>query len=165
MYKSDSRSSGKSVDKFLLSLDAGAFGALYRVLIGLAAIPAVRLLLGSEGSDWALVPFLLLVLALLRVVPAVIRKVVPFSAELLEAWYVRRRMAKAYDSYQWRKLIWIGFGLASYVAISGQHRPVYIALSILCLVAGAAATARWHALAADNKRPKPTARKIKIAAA
>src|SRR5689334_6149246 len=87
MYKSDSRSSGKSVDKFLLSLDEGAFGALYRVLIGLAAIPVVRLLLGSEGSDWALVPFLLLVLMLLRVVPAVLRKVVPFSAELLEAWY------------------------------------------------------------------------------
>jgi hypothetical protein len=165
MDKSESRSSGKSVDRFLLSLDEGTFGALYRFLIGFTTIPAMRLLLGGDGSDWMLIPFLLLVLVLLRVVLAVVRKVLPFSAELLEAWYVRRRMAKAYDSYQWRKLIWIGSGLASYVVISGRHRPVYIALSIFCLVAGAAAAARWHALAADNKRPKPTARKIKIAAA
>ena len=31
MHKSESGSSGKTVDKFLLSLDEGAFGALYRV--------------------------------------------------------------------------------------------------------------------------------------
>jgi hypothetical protein len=64
MHKSESRSSGKSVDKFLLSLDVGAFGALYRVLIGFMTIPVMRLLLGSDGSDWTLVPFLLLVLVL-----------------------------------------------------------------------------------------------------
>ena len=76
-------------DKLLLSLDEGVFGALYRVLIGFATIPAMRFLLGSEGSDWTLVPFLLLALLLLRVGLAVVRKVVPFSAELREAWSVR----------------------------------------------------------------------------
>jgi hypothetical protein len=151
-------------DKLLLSLDEGAFGALYRVLIGFATIPAVRLLLGSDGSDWAVVLFLLLVLLLLRVGLAVVRKVVPFSAELREAWSVRRRNAKLYDSYQWRKLMWIGAGLALYIAVSGQYRPVEIALSMFCLIAGAAATVRWRAVAADSKFPKPTARKIKSAA-
>ena len=165
MHNSESRSSAKNVDKFLLSLDEGGFGALYRVLIGFAAIPAMRLVLGSDGSDWMLLPFLLSVLALLRVVPAVVRKAAPFSAELLEAWYVRRRMAKAYDSYQWRKLVWIGGGLALYVAISGQHRTVYMALFVFCLASGAAAMMRWHAVASDSKLPKPTARKIKVAAA
>ncbi len=165
MHKSESRSSGKSVDEFLLGLDEGALGALYRVLIGFTTIPVMRLLLGSDGSDWTLVPFLLLVLVLLRVVPAVVRRAVPFSAELLEAWYVRRRTAKAYDSYEWRKLMWIGAGLALYVAISGQHRPVHIALSMFCLVTGAGATVRWRAVAADSKLPKPTARKIKSVAA
>jgi hypothetical protein len=164
MHMSEIRSSGKSADEFLLSLDEGAFGALYRVLIGFTTIPAMRLFLGSAGSDWTLVPFLLLVLVLLRVVPAVVRRVVPFSAELLEAWYVRRRTAKAYDSYQWRKLVWIGAGLALYVAILGQHRPVHIALSMFCLVTGAVATVRWRAVAADSKLPKPTARKIKSVA-
>jgi len=165
MHKTESRSSGKSVDTLLLSLDEGAFGALYRVLIGFTTVPLMRLLLGSAGSDWTSVPFLLLMLMLLRVVPAVVRRVVPFSAELLEAWYVRRRTAKVYDSYQWRKLIWIGAGLALQVAISRQHRPVQIALSMFCLVTGAAATVRWHAVAADRSLPKPTARKIKSVAA
>jgi hypothetical protein len=165
MHESESRSSGKSLDEFLLSLDEGAIGALYRVLIGFTAVPVMRLLLGSDGSDWTLVPFLLLVLVLLRVVPAIVRRVVPFSAELLEAWYVRRRTAKFYDSYQWRKLMWIGAGLALQVAISGRHRPVHIALSMFCLATGVGAALRWHAVAADSKLPKPTARKMKSAAA
>ena len=111
----------------------------------------MRLLLGSDGSDWTLVPFLLLVLLLLRVGLAVVRKVVPFSAELQEAWSVRRRKAKLYDSYQWRKLMWIGAGLALYVAVSGQYGPVQIALSMFCLITGAGATVRWRAVAADSK--------------
>jgi|SRR5882724_1037910 len=165
MHKNESVLRTGTVDKFLLRLDEGAFGALYRVLIGFTTIPVMRLLLGNDGSDWTLVPFLLLVLVLLRVVLAVVRKVVTFSAELREAWSVRRRTAKLYDSYQWRKVMWIGAGLALYVAVSGQYRPVHIALSMFCLVAGAGATVRWRAVAADSKFPKPTARKIKSAAA
>jgi len=165
MRKSESASELGTIDTFLLSLDEGAFGALYRALIGFATIPAMRLLLGSDGSDWTLVPFLLLVLLLLRVVPAVVRKVVPFSAELREAWSVRRRKAKYYDSYQWRKLMWIGSGLALYVAVSGRYWPIPVALAMFCLITGAAATVRWRAVAADSKFPKPTARKIKSAAA
>ena len=165
MRKSESAPKIGTVDEFLLNLDEGAFGALYRVLIGFTTIPVMRLLLGSDGSDWTLISFLLLVLLLLRVVPAVVRKVVPFSAELREAWSVRRRKAKLYDSYQWRKLMWIGAGLALYVAVSGRHWPVQIALSMFCLIAGAGATVRWRAVATDSRFPKPTARKIKSAAA
>jgi hypothetical protein len=153
-----------SFDEFLLSLDQGLFGALYRVLLGFATIPAMRLL-GSDGSDWTLVPFLLLVLLVLRVVLALVRKVVPFSAELREAWSVRRRTAKLYDSYQWRKLIWIGAGLALYIAVSGRYWPVQIALSAFCLSTGAIATIRWRAVARDSRFPKPAARKIKSAVA
>jgi hypothetical protein len=163
--KSDSESKVGTFETLLLNLDEGAFGALYRVLIGYTTIPVMWLLLGSDGPDWTSVPFLLLVLLLLRVVPAIVRKVVPFSAELREAWSVRRRMAKLYDSYQWRKLTWIGAGLALHVAVSGQYRPVQIALSMFCLVTGAAAMVTWHAVASDSKFPKPTARKIKSSAA
>src|SRR3954468_4446964 len=115
MLKSESASKVGTVDKFLLSLDEGACGALYRVLSGFTTIPVMRLLLGSDGSDWAVVPFLLLILLLLRAGLAVVRKLVPFSAQLREAWSVRRRTAKLYDSYQWRKLTWIGAGLALHV--------------------------------------------------
>jgi hypothetical protein len=159
MRKSEIAAKVGTVDKFLLSLDEGALGALYRVLIGFITIPVMRLLLGSDGSHWTLAPFLLLVLLLLRVVLAAVRKVVSFSAEVREAWSVRRRTAKLYDSYQWRKLIWIGAGLALYVVVSGQYWPMQIALSILCLFTGAGATLKWRAVAADSRFPKPTARK------
>ncbi len=154
-----------TADRFLLGLDEGGFGALYRALIGFATIPAMRFLLGRDGADWTLVPFLLFVLLLLRTGLAVVRKVVPFSAQLREAWAVRRRMAKLYDSYQWRKLLWVGAGLAVYVVLSGRYRPVQVALAMVCLIAGAAATVRWRAVAADSRFPKPAARKIKAAAA
>jgi hypothetical protein len=160
MRKSESASKVGTVDKFLLRLDEGALGAMYRVLIGFITIPMMRLLLGSDGSDWTLVPFLLLVLLLLRLALAVVRKVVSFSAEVREAWSARRRTAKLYDSYQWRKLVWIGAGLALYVVISGQYGPMQIALSMLCLFTGAGATLKWRAVAADSRFPKPTARKI-----
>jgi hypothetical protein len=154
-----------TIDKFLLNLDEGAFGALYRGLIGFAIIPAMRLLFRGWGSDWTLVPFLLSALLLLRLGLAVVRKVVPFSGKLQEAWSVRRRTAKLYDSYQWRKLIWIGAGLACYVAVSSRYGPVPIALCVFCLVAGASATVRWRIVSADSRYPKPMARKIKSASA
>ena len=165
MPKSESAPKIGAVDKLLLELDEGVFGALYRVLIGFTTIPAMRLLLGSEGSDWTLVAFLLLVLLLLRVGLAVVRKVVPFSAELREAWSVRRRKAKLYDSYQWRKLMWIGAGLALYVAVAGRYWPIQIALSMFCIITGAWGTMRWRVVESDSKYPKPTPKKIKNVAA
>src|SRR5689334_371589 len=116
-----------TMDRFLLNLDEAPFGAVYRALIGFATIPAMRLLFGGDGSDWKLAPFLLFVLLMLRTGLAIVRKVVPFSAELQEAWFVRRRTAKLYDSYQWRKLVWIGAGLACFLAVSGRYGPVQIA--------------------------------------
>ena len=165
MPRSESAPKVGTVDTFLLNLDEGAFGALYRVLIGFATIPVMRFLLGSEGADWTLVAFLLLVLLLLRVGLAVVRKVVPFSAQLREAWSVRRRKAKLYDSYQWRKLMWIGAGLALYIAVSRRYWPVQIALSMFCIITGAWGTMRWRVVESDSKYPKPTAKKIKIVAA
>ena len=39
-------------DKLLLSLDEGAFGALYRVLIGFAAIPARLTCYNLDRQGW-----------------------------------------------------------------------------------------------------------------
>jgi hypothetical protein len=153
------------IDKFFLSLDEGPSGALYRLLIGFAILPAMHHLRSSSGSDWCLVPSLLSALLLLRVGLAVVRKVAPFSAELQEAWSVRRRTAKRYDSYQWRKLTWVGGGLACYIVGFGFYRPVPIALSLFCLAIGASAMVRWHIVSASSEFPKPMARKMKSAAA
>lgn len=153
----------RSVEKTLLWLDQGILGALYRGALGFAVIPTLRLLTGKDGAEWILIPFLFLVLFALRLASAIARKLLPFSAELREAWSVRRRTAKYYDSYQWRKLTWIGTGLGMYVLISGQYRPVSIALSILCLIVGLAATWKWRALAMGSQYFKPVARKLTIA--
>ena len=152
-----------TTDKLLLVLDQGPVGALYRGLIGFVTIPAMRLLSGGDGYEWTLVPFFLFILLLLRVGLAIVRKVVGFSLELQEAWAVRRRMAKLYDSYQWRKLMWIGAGMALYVVVSDSYRAVPVALSVFCLITGAAAGLRWRVVSVDSRFPKPRARKIKTA--
>jgi hypothetical protein len=139
----------EAIERALLHLDIGAAGALYRVAIGFATLPTMSLFLGSDGSDWTVVPFLLSILLLLRIVPAVVRKLMPFSRAAQEAWAARRRTAKQYDSYQWRKLLWIGLGLALYTAISGHLSTSPIVICAFCLVAGAAGTLRWHAVSAN----------------
>lgn len=141
----------RTIERFLLNIDDGAIGALYRVAIGFATLPAMSLLLGNDGSGWTVVPFLLSVLLLLRVIPALVRKLVPFPDAVQAVWAERRRMAKRYDSYQWRKLIWIGVGLALYIAVSGQFSPSRIVVCSTCLLAGAAGMVRWRAVSANDQ--------------
>ena len=139
-----------TIARALLNIDDGAFGALYRALIGFATLPAMSILLGNDGSDWTVVPFLLSILLLLRIVPAVIRKLVPFSGAMREVWAVRRQTAKRYDSYQWRKLTWIGVGLALYITASGQFSPSLIVVCCTCLLAGIAGMVRWRSVSPNG---------------
>src|SRR5205807_1578420 len=92
---------------------------------------------------------------------AFLRKLLFFSHELREAWSVRRRTAKLYDSFQWRKLMWIGVGLSLYLAVSNRYTAIQIGVSMFCLITGACGMLRWRAVVADNRYPKPTARRIK----
>lgn len=153
-----------SIERLLLKIDEGAFGALYRVMVGFAVLPTLSLLLGDDRPDWVLVPYLLFVLLLLRVIPMFIRKVLPTSDALREAWAVRRRLAKRYDSYQWRKLMWIGAGLALYMAVTGELSAVRLAVGSVCLVAGAAGMARWHAVSSASQPARPPTAKAESVA-
>jgi hypothetical protein len=137
-----------TIETVLLNLDHGALGALYRVAIGFAIVPAISLRMGNDISEWTVILSLLAVLLLLRIVPAVIRKLVPFSRPLRDAWAARRRMAKQYDSYQWRKLIWIGIGLSLFTAVSGEFSPLRSVVCSICVLAGVAGMATWHAVSA-----------------
>jgi hypothetical protein len=142
-----------TIDRFLLKLDDGVFGGVFRVLIGFSILPAMSLLLGNEVSEWTLIPFILAILVLVRVIPAIVRKLVPFSTEVRNVWAARRRIAKRHDSYQWRKLMWIGIGLAMYMVASGQFSPYRIVICAACLLTGATGMARWRAVSADGKHP------------
>jgi hypothetical protein len=134
-----------SLEKLLVGIDAWPFDALHRAAIGFVTLPLMSRVCGDDCSGWMLVPFLLGIFSMLRVVPAIVRKVVPFSDAVRRVWTERRRLAKRHDSYQWQKLFWIGAGLASYTVFSGRVSAARIVVSTTCLLAGALGLARWRA--------------------
>jgi hypothetical protein len=105
----------------------------------------------KEDSGWFLVLWFLCVLIALRVLPAVFRKLLPFTREVEAIWAQRRRAAKRYDSYQWSKLFWFGIGMACYVAVSGGWDGILGALTVFCTIGGGVGFAFWRIrCAAEN---------------
>jgi hypothetical protein len=136
----------KSVERLLVGFETRPWDILYRALIGLGTlwIESRLVMRGVADSDWLLVPVLLAVFLALRVIPVVVRKLVPFSKSAQEVWVQRRTMAKRYDSYQWQKLLGLGIGLALCTVISGQLSTARIAVTTFCFVCGAVGTIIWH---------------------
>jgi hypothetical protein len=131
-------------ERMLISLDSGLSGAILRVALGLAVLPAFRMLSGGRDGIWiTLILFVALLLAL-RLVPAVLRRLLPFSREAKDAWRERRDVAKQHDSYQWQKLFWIGLGMLPHVVISGDLRPGELVLTVFCLIGGCAGLLFWR---------------------
>lgn len=137
----------RPVENFLLRFDAPPWDTLYRAAIGFAAPSVLSRLWGEDRSGWALVVLLLGILAALRLVPAVMRKLVPVSGTVKRVWQERRQLAKRFDSYQWRKLFGLGVGLSLNMAISSHIRVSTIMVSVFCLLSGALGLIRWHAVA------------------
>src|SRR5262249_50691567 len=107
-------------DRILLLIEQPPWSALYRMGVGIAMVPLFSRLSGGNASEWWLVAWFVGTLFALRLMPAVLRKALPFSSATKAVWYKRRQDAKRYDSYQWTKLLWIGIGLAGYVFIWGE---------------------------------------------
>ena len=135
------------LDQVLIALETSPWDAVQRVAIGFVMLPVLSRIWSAEPPVWVSVPFLLFVLLMLRLVPAAIRGLLPFSNSVRTAWSERRQIGKRYDSYQWKKLFWIGVGLTSYTVLSGQFTPSAIAVSSICLLSGALGLARWRAVA------------------
>jgi hypothetical protein len=125
--------------------------ALWRIAIGFFLIPSFAAWKSGGGADWLIVPFFLFVLFVLRVVPAVLRHVLPFSKDLQAHWFRYRILAKRYDSYQWRKLLWLGLGIAAYAVLLGQARGVQGVLAFVCVAAGALGALRWRHVAQTDQ--------------
>lgn len=131
------------LERFLVRLDSGPWSAVSRVALGFAIAPVFRMIAGGDDQIWlALVLFLALLIAL-RVVPALLRGVLPFSAETRSIWSQRRQIAKLYDSYQWQKLFWIGLGLFAFGAIGGLHTGEQV-ITVFCLIGGAVGLLLWR---------------------
>ncbi len=137
----------KSIERLLVGLDTRPWDIVYRVLIGVATLLIESRFVIERGiahSDWVLVPLLVTVFLILRAVPVVVRKILPFSNSARGVWAQRRTMAKRYDSYQWQKLLGFGIGLALYTLISGQLSTARISISTFCLACGTVGTIMWR---------------------
>lgn len=131
------------IERLLVRLDERPWDAIHRIVLGAGTIPAVSILFRALPG-LSLVAFFVLMLMALRIVPVIVRKLVPFSKEAQTTWYTRRQLAKDDDSYQWQKLLWIGSGLAAYLVIARETDPIPVALAAACLVSGAAGLVAWR---------------------
>jgi hypothetical protein len=139
----------KSLERLLVGLETPPWEILYRAALGYGALLVASNFSKRDRavSEWVLVPVLLAIFAALRVAPLIVRKLVPFSKSAQDVWVQRRGKAKRYDSYQWRKLLGFGIGLAVGTIISGWFSPSRILVSSFCLIGGVAGTIRWRATA------------------
>lgn len=123
--------------EYILALiELPPWNALYRIGIGAAIIPTYVYIFDSISS-WHLVLWFISILMLIRILPAFIRKVIPFSRDLKSIWSERRMMAKRFDSYQWQKLFWLGIGMGGYGLTLDQTSKVSTILTVFCLINGA----------------------------
>ncbi|MGL3213599.1 hypothetical protein [Bradyrhizobium sp. BR 1433] len=102
-----------SFERFLINLDTWPAGAFLRIGLGLCILPVFRLLSGGDDRIVvALTMFLALLLAL-RLVPAVCRRVLPFSREAKDLWFKRRNLGKRYELLPVAKAVLDGPGHAA----------------------------------------------------
>jgi hypothetical protein len=131
------------LERFLVRLDSWPWSAASRVVLGFAIAPICRAIAGSHDQVWVELALFIALLIGLRVIPALLRGVLPFSAETRAVWFQRRQIAKLYDSYQWQKLFWVGLGLLAFDAIGGPQTGEQV-ITVFCLIGGAAGLLLWR---------------------
>ena len=131
-------------ERFIALLDDYPWSGFYRVGLGYVMLPSFSLLCGKDFHDWCVVGVFLGTLFALRLVSAVLRKVLPFSNEVKAIWAERRQMAKRFDSYQWQKLFWLGVGMACYAMISEKFGGAVGVLAVFCLTSGGLGVLFWR---------------------
>jgi len=137
------------LERMLVGLDNWPWSAMSRVALGLGIPPLFRALPGSRDAVWVSLALFVGLLIVLRAVPAVLRRVLPFSAEAKDVWAARRNTAKQYDSYQWQKLFWIGLGLLPYAVAGAGLRTGELVVTVFCLIGGGAGLLFWHRVSAE----------------
>jgi len=145
--------------RMVLALEIPPWDSAYRALLGYGMIPAYLHLFGATHAPWKLFVFFLALLVALRIVPGVLRRMLPFSREVKNVWAERRALAKRYDSYQWRKLFGLGLGWLVYLLVAGKAQDVSLFLAIACLASGALGQLFWlkrsKAIAAQTSPATP----------
>src|SRR5262245_24255703 len=126
----------KAIERFLVNLDDTPWSAVHRIAVGLGIPPIFRAL--SVNTNYVSVSLLafIVLLVVLRLVPAVLRRSLPFSLEAKKTWAERRNNAKQFDSYQWQKLFWIGVGMVPWAFVGNGLTKGELLLALACLIGG-----------------------------
>lgn len=138
------------LERLLVNLNAQPWHCFWRMVLGAAIPPLFRVFTGREGSVVISLTLFVGLLVLMWLIPAVLRRLLPFAQETKQIWKDRRAIAKRYDSYQWRKLFWIGLGLLLHGLIgSGLNRGEWVIASI-CLIGGGGGLYFWQKVSAEQ---------------
>lgn len=124
--------------------DEPPFGQVWRIVAGSAVAILWVVTPASVAPAWALFPAVLLVLLSCRFVPLILRRLLPFEASTQAVWFERRQLAKRYDSYQWRKLLWFGLGMSVVQTVVGWSSQPLVVLTVLFLLSGLAGIFVWR---------------------
>jgi hypothetical protein len=130
-------------DKLLVSLTAPPWCALYLGPAGFLTFPVFHLLFDRRGNAWGLAVVLCGLLLVVRFGAAGLRRFLPVSDAVRQGWYRNRALAKQYDSYQWRKLFWVGWGVCAY-AILARMRGAPLVFGSACILTGGIAGLIWQ---------------------
>lgn len=152
MYRLGSPNETSRIESTILSMEAFPWNALYLAALGLFAAPILARLWGPYRPGWMLPVFLLAVLFTIRVMSVIMRKTFSFSARTQEVWSNRRELAERYDSYQWRKLLWIGLGLLVYAFCVRDLEMWTMVTAVTAVLAGGLGEVYWQ-----QSRPDRTA--------
>ena len=140
----------------LIKLDEFPVSALIRLALGYAIAPFGESLAEPDAIGWRISLLYVAVLVMMRILPGLLRWAVTFPPEATAVWVHRRQLAKRFDSYQWRKLLWFGIGMAAYVAITERVEPWTVVLAALSVGVGLLGEVLWQARARAATAAKPT---------
>lgn len=137
--------SPSAFDRALLALDTFPGDTLWRGAVGYALLPTFSVATGRYGwpqGTGGLLGFIVLVLFGTRVGAAVLRRIAPAGPAARQVWAERRKTAREFDSYQWKKLLGVGLGMFVWQA-SGTAHAGASGLAALLVVSGIAGWVVW----------------------
>lgn len=131
------------LEKIILHLERPPWQEICRIAIGFLVFPLCHRLFGQNVGQLAFWFFWVVLLGL-RIVPLIVRRLLPFSEAAQEFWAEQRRLGKRYDSYQWQKLFWIGLGMLGYAVLFDDFARSSGFLAAFCLVTGGTGLLIWR---------------------
>jgi len=141
----------ETLEHLFISLDSWPGSAAYRAAIGFAAIALFRTFFGPQASLATELACFAILLAALRVLPALMRKALPFSQQAKQIWRERRFTARRFDCYQWQKLFWFGCGMLAFTLTGQALSSAEAALALTCVACGAVGLFLWSQIYGNHK--------------